>query len=475
MVFDRGMRKTVEGARICALVLSVIAMIALPVRAHAEIPAGAEGRAIEIPLPGETTPGGLALGPDGNFWVTLNRYSGPSEIAQVTPGGSVRTFPVPASAQVTEYPRSLAGITQGPDGNLWFASAQGEGARLGAISASGEVRVVPLLRPDRWPSALATGPGGHIWFTVADPRADSWIGDLSPNGEVHEYLQRNEWSDGIIPGPEGDMWFLGAGSVAHYPSVGQVGRISPAGRISRFQVPGSEGVPNGIAASGGRIWFGYEADHNLSGTGIANVAGNGRISELPLPTPNGASGYVTSVAPAPGGGAWFVGNDPQILGQVTAGGEVRRTLLQAEPGYFGSLTVGAEGELWATSVREGTLLRIEPRIPGTRLRQLGPMRPRGPVRVRLTCNRGPRSCRGTVRISHQRTGETCCGAVEVAFARYRVRAGGTMVVPVELSRASRAELGRAARRGHFVSVGSFEPGGFASSRPLRVAGARRAR
>jgi streptogramin lyase len=264
------------------------------------------------------------------------------------------------------------------------------------------------------------------------------------------------------------MWFLGAGSVTHYPSVGQVGRISPAGKVSRFPIPRSAGAPYGIAASGGLIWFGYETGE----PGIATADREGRIRELPLPRPLTFSGYVTSVAAATGGGVWFVGNDPPILGQASADGEVRRTLLRAEAGSFGSLTVGREGDLWATrvGVATGSLLKIDPRIPGTRLSQLGALGPRGPVRVRVTCERGRRGCHGTVRISHERTGETCCGAIEVAFARYRIGAGGTKVVPVQLPRASRVELRRAARHGHSVMVGSFEPGGFASSRLLRVAG-----
>jgi virginiamycin B lyase len=448
--------------------LAVLALLAAAgpaaQEAQGEIPPGAEGKAVEFPLPEGALPEDITLGPDGNLWFTLDHYLGPEEIGRMTPAGELTTFAVPSMTPAGVSQAGLEGITTGSDGNLWFTGQVGGGARIGSISTAGQVNLIPLPHSARYPTTIGAGPGGRLWFTSSGRQANSWIGELEADGEVREYLQRSANTEGITAGPEGDMWFLGA-STASRPSAGQVGRITPAGKVSRFPVPGAEGVPQGIAASGGRIWFGVETEEPT----IASVDRRGRIEELPLPAPSGgASGYVNSIVRARGGGVWFVGNIPQILGQVSADGEVRRTLLQSNAAFHRGLAMGPEGDLWATS--NGGLRRIDPRIPGARLRQLDALGPRGPVRVRVECERGPDACRGRLSLSHQRTSETCCGAIRVAFARYRIPAGGTKVVAIEPGAAARAELRRAARHGYFVTVGAFEPGGFAASRLLRVAG-----
>jgi virginiamycin B lyase len=447
-----------------ALVALATAMLFAPRFASAALPPGAEGKGVEFALGEGSLPQVIALGPDGNLWFTLDHSLGPDEIGRLVPTGELTTFAVPSTMPAGASQVSLEGITTGTDGNLWFTGQGGEGATIGSISTAGQVSLVPLAHPARFPTTIAAGPGGRLWFTSSGRQSDSWIGELEPDGQVREFLQRSAFTEGITAGPEGNMWFLGASTTSR-PSAGQVGRITPAGKVSRFPVPGAEGVPQGIAASGGRIWFGVETEEPA----IASVDRGGRIRELPLPAPSGgASGYVNSIVPARGGGVWFVGNIPQIFGRVSADGEVRRTLLQSDATFHRGLAMGPEGNLWATS--SGGLLRIEPRIPGARLRQLGALGPRGPVRVRVECERGPDACRGTLRLSHQRTSETCCGAIRVAFARYRIPGGETKVVAIEPGRAGRAELRRAARHGHFVTVGAFEPGGFAASRLLRVTG-----
>jgi virginiamycin B lyase len=451
-----------------ALIVLAVAMLHAPGSASAEVPPGAEGKAAELPLPEGTLADGLTLGPEGDLWFLLSGVGVPSNaIGKLTGSGAIETFPVSTSASgASGYPTMLQGITVGADGRLWFGSANGAGGAVGSISTAGEVGLLPLAQPTRNPTSIAAGTGGGIWFTISGRGYRSWIGDVAPDGEVHEYrIPEKVFAEGIAAGPGDAMWFLATTPGRPWPPGGVLGKITGTGQISRWPIPGA-GLTAGPAASGGRTWFGAELDEPV----IASADVRGRIRELPLPSPSGESGYVNSIAPAPGGGVWFVGNDPQILGRVSPGGEVRRTLLQAEPGFFGSLTVGREGDLWATNSREGTLLRIEPRIPGSHLRQLGALRRQGPVRVKIGCDRSSHTCHGTLRLSHERTGESCCGPIQVAFAPYRVPAGGTGVVTIEVGAEGRAELRRAARHGHFVTVGAFEPGGFAADRPLLVAG-----
>jgi streptogramin lyase len=89
----------------------------------------------EFSLPGGTThnPVGIAAGPDGNLWFTETFAS--NRIGRITPLGVITEFPV-SSAGCPETPEAgglpdcrLAGITAGPDGNLWFVEHLGNDDR----------------------------------------------------------------------------------------------------------------------------------------------------------------------------------------------------------------------------------------------------------------------------------------------------------------------------------------------------------
>ena len=71
----------------------------------------------------------------------------------MTPAGVITQFPVNVPG--------LQDITLGPDGNLWFASADA----IGSISQSGTgLRLFPVaVDPDQ----ITAGPDGDLWFTTA--------------------------------------------------------------------------------------------------------------------------------------------------------------------------------------------------------------------------------------------------------------------------------------------------------------------
>ena len=69
-------------------------------------------RTFRLPHPGND----VALGPDGNLWVTWS-FGG---LDRVKPWGRVTTFVSPTVG--TAQPHDLQGITAGPDGKLWVAA-----------------------------------------------------------------------------------------------------------------------------------------------------------------------------------------------------------------------------------------------------------------------------------------------------------------------------------------------------------------
>ena len=98
------------------------------------------------PIGSQGNPFGIATGPDGTLWFTVHE-SGVDWVGRVTQSGVVTRFPL-------GNPGSRPGpILHWPDGNLWFAMADG----LGRMTPAGAVTVVPLTTTLGVP-AIAVGP-----------------------------------------------------------------------------------------------------------------------------------------------------------------------------------------------------------------------------------------------------------------------------------------------------------------------------
>src|SRR5262249_51788731 len=125
------------------------------------------------------------------------------------------------------------GIAAGPDGNLWFTvnyvtmfggpnlAGRAAGVQLGHITPAGGTTLFPILPEAVNSGGIAGGPDGHIWVTESTQPSDF---------DSHVPL---------APGP-----------------ISRIGRITPAGIVSQFDVPTSDGGPAGIAAGpDGALWF----------------------------------------------------------------------------------------------------------------------------------------------------------------------------------------------------------------------------
>jgi virginiamycin B lyase len=85
-------------------------------------PAGT-GAIAPFAAPAGSEPAGITIGPDGNLWFT--EYEG-HQIGRMTLDGTVTEFPVPTAGNVPY------GIVTGPDGNLWFTESRGN--KIGRIA-----------------------------------------------------------------------------------------------------------------------------------------------------------------------------------------------------------------------------------------------------------------------------------------------------------------------------------------------------
>jgi virginiamycin B lyase len=162
--------------------------------------------------PAIDNPVGITTGPDGALWFT---DIGSDLIGRITAGGTISTYGGPAIDDPV-------GIVSGPDGALWFtndpltgwdpiAECNGSGS-IGRITTDGvasgfEAGSVVC------PGGITDGPDGALWFTNsgAGPGTSS-IGRITTAGAITDFTNPTVViPSGIVSGPDGTLWFTNAG------------------------------------------------------------------------------------------------------------------------------------------------------------------------------------------------------------------------------------------------------------------------
>lgn len=158
-------------------------------------------------------PAATTLGPDGNFWSTMQFDQ---RVSVFDPRTLTATeIPIPEMT----FPH---GITTGPDGNIWFA---GLGDAVGRINVA--TREVTVFRngitPNSTPHVIITGPDGNLYFSESaggipsptDPfhpagDGNGRIGQIDPaTGTITEFsagLPTENYLHGLTVDAEGNIW-----------------------------------------------------------------------------------------------------------------------------------------------------------------------------------------------------------------------------------------------------------------------------
>ena len=138
----------------------------------------------------------------------------------------VTTFPVPF----------VIGLTNGPDGALWFADISNQ-PHIGRITTAGAVTDFPLPANSTSGVAIVSGPDGALWFT----ELGGTIGRITTDGQLTEFAipTANSSPFGITVGPDGALWFTET-------SAGRIGRITTAGVISEFPTLSANSGPGAL-------------------------------------------------------------------------------------------------------------------------------------------------------------------------------------------------------------------------------------
>ena len=216
------------------------------------------------------------------------------------------------------------------------------------------------------PSGITAGPDGNLWFTYAGtigPGADGVgnIGRITPSGRIRQFpiptaISTTESSpQAITAGPDGNLWFTEQGT-------GKIGRITPSGRISQFLLPSGSGTPEApeaiTAGPDGNLWFtvtvtnivGEFGSNSISVSGkIGRITTSGAISEFPIPTANRPE----AITAGPDGNLWFTENESGKIGRITPTGAISEFPIPTAESRPTGITAGPDGNLWFTESNIG--------------------------------------------------------------------------------------------------------------------------
>lgn len=175
-------------------------------------------------------PVGIALGSDGNMWLTDTGTNSIWRIQQL----KVKPFVRFRRIHLTGNAQPLA-ITNGPDGALWFTEPGTN--HIGRIPISGRPLTefaIPTKRSQ--PLGIAAGTDNALWFIEQRPKQ---LGRIAVTGNVTaEYpLTGAKMPDAVIQGVDGNFYFTDEGG----NKIGQF--FFKSHRINYYPVPTANSAP----------------------------------------------------------------------------------------------------------------------------------------------------------------------------------------------------------------------------------------
>jgi streptogramin lyase len=180
-------------------------------------------------FPANVVPAGITTGPDGNIYFL--GVSNPGHVFRVTPSGAFTEVATGGVTPGLSADGAPVGIVAGPDGELWFTEQRNNG-RVARMTIDGQVSefvagLTPGFPPGDVPRQIAVGPDGNVWVSAAGN--NSRILRFTPAGVVTEFLggvtpglRKLGGPAHMTPGPDGNLWFaapIDPGSVG-YITVG---------------------------------------------------------------------------------------------------------------------------------------------------------------------------------------------------------------------------------------------------------------
>jgi len=298
---------------------------------------------------GTTSSSSELIGPDGNLWVT--DYA----IDRVTPSGQVTTYVPPRSP-------NAGPITIGTDGAMWFGETV-TNPELGRISTSGVVTEIPFQSPNGPYIAIfsmVTGSDGNFWATGNFGGIDR----ITPAGVVTNFPVpgfNSQFYGNLAAGPDGAVWFIARAQGAQERYLG---RMAMDGTATEFDPPNQAFGPLWLTFTpDGVMWM--VTDTGYYAVGSFNLSTH--QFSTPVTAPLSFQNFF-SLAPGPDGNLWMGVLDGRTIGvylrqsitvvpkslTISAPG-ITANVLVSETNYSGNWSGSSKNNAVATIKRSGIL------------------------------------------------------------------------------------------------------------------------
>ncbi|MDQ3724538.1 MAG: hypothetical protein M3335_01390 [Actinomycetota bacterium] len=226
-------------------------------------------------------------------------------------------------------------LSRGLGGDLWFTEQWSN--RISRISPAGRLRSYRLPTPGRRPTAVTRGPLRSMWFLVEGTKGGGKyraLGRLSSSGRFSEIpLPGESHVEDLVADADGNLWVARTGL-----REGEIDRVTPGGKVTRF--PAKE--PGSIVRGPGGVWF------TAADLRVGRITSAGKMTMFQIP----GRGYLNDIAAGPDGNLWFTQYRPNRLVRLTPGGKMTRFELPKDMTGSGGLTVGPDGNLWFVDSRD---------------------------------------------------------------------------------------------------------------------------
>ena len=287
------------------------------------------GSMTEFPVPtASSTPYGIAAGPDGALWFTMNTAA---KLGRITTAGAITTFSVTSTG--------AEGIAAGPDGDLWFTDS----ANIGRITTTGSLTNYPIPTTNSGPNGINVGPDGRVWFAEYN---GSKIGAITTGGVLTEYALPACCTGPltVVTGPDGALWFTDR-------FAGKIGRMTTSGSFVEYTIPTNGSQPVGIAlGADGALWFTEQ-----NGNKIGRLTTLGDFTEYPIATANSEP---TVIVAGPDGALWFTQFLSNQIGRITTAGLITEYTIPTASSRPVYLAVGPDNAIWFTESNTNKIGRV---------------------------------------------------------------------------------------------------------------------
>jgi virginiamycin B lyase len=221
----------------------------------------------QVPVPA-ATPFGITEGPDGNMWFTELNVG---KVGMVTPSGSFSEVSLPGGASADPED-----ITSGPNNSVWFV--ENGDAKIGAINVStGALTEYNTPTGNSGPLGIAVDPtnSNRLWF---GEYANNAIASINASGVITEYPTgiAGATPTDVAVTSDGTVWFLDA-------TNNTVDKMTfPGPTFSECGIPTPDSVPQFMTVGpDGNIWF---TESNVDQVAVSITSGGCSIAEIPTPS-----------------------------------------------------------------------------------------------------------------------------------------------------------------------------------------------